>query len=556
MTTLILWLLDRVQSLFRLLGADYGQLRAIVQVKLIMDNRRSLVSLGRYGKPSAESNSNFTRVLGIYTLVGGLISLAMLSTPERDMLFFPLTLQFSYIMALCAMTLISDFSSVILDSSDNQIILPRPVGSRTLWLARIVHISSYLFAIALSLSVGGVLVIGYRFGALAALTFLTMSLLSAVLMVFLTNVFYLVLMRFINEEKLREVINYFQIVMAVLFYGGYQLLPRLIDSREILTQTIEHTWWHYLIPPMWMAATVDVFIQPILDSTHIIFGSLALLMPFAGLWFMNRFLTANFTQKLSGIDNESQSEASPLSAPRTQSVRTNWLEKLATWATTNALERAAFTFTWRITGRDRKFKLKTYPQLGFGLAYVVAMSFQSRSIGSSGFFYLFALYFAGLYVMVAQYQLGISDNYKASWIYGSAPIQAPGDVLSGSLKALIIKLLIPFYTLLASYILYRYGLDKINDVLLAFSNSLIMLVSAALLSTRYMPFSVAPDALKQNNTARGLLVSIVLAIVGLSHFGLTLVPYGVWVAIPASVFTFWYILHQYKKTSWERVEMG
>ncbi|AUD03043.1 hypothetical protein [Spirosoma pollinicola] len=555
MTSLILWLLDRIKPLIRLVGADYGQLRAIVQVKLTMDNRRSSVGLGRYGKAKTESNNNFTRILITYTIVGSIISASMLLIPDQDRLFFPLTLQFSYVMALCAMTLISDFSSVILDSSDNQIILPRPVDSRTLWLARIVHITSYLFGIALSLSAGGVLVIAYRFGPIAGLVFLAMSLLSAVLMVFLTNIFYLMLMRFISEEKLREVINYFQIVMAILFYGSYQVLPRLV-GQDVLTQALDHQWWHYLIPPMWMAGTVDSVAQPILDSTHLVFIALALIMPFGGLWFMNRFLTTGFTQKLSAIDTESRPESFGATSRRTQPDQTSLLTLVSDWFTTNSLERAAFAFTWRITGRDRKFKLKTYPQLGFGLAYVVAMSFQRDSFGSSGFFYLFALYFAGLYVMVAQYQLGISDNYRASWIYGSAPIKTPGDVLSGSMKALIIKLLLPFYCLLACYILYRYGLDKISDVLLAFSNSLVMLLCTSLLSIRFMPFSVAPDALKQNNTARGLLTSLILAVVGFSHYGLTILPYGTWVALPFSIITFWILLRQYQKTTWERIEMG
>lgn len=556
MTNIILWLLDRLQPLIRTVGADYGQLRAIVQVKLTMDNRRSPISLGRYGKQSTESSNSFTRTLGIYAFVGGLISLGMLAIPSRENLFFPLTLQFAYIMALCAMTLISDFSSVILDSSDNQIILPRPVGSRTLWLARVVHISSYLFAIALSLSIVAVLVITFRFGGLAGLLFLTMGLLSAVLMVFLTNVFYLVLMRFISEEKLREVINYVQIVMAVLFYGGYQLLPRLMNTENVLNQSLEHQWWHYLIPPMWMAGAVETVVGPAVDSTHLIFLLLALLTPFAGLWFMNRFLTADFTKKLSGLDQASRSE--PLVQPEqmTRQPTLTWVDQLSNRVTTNPLERAAFAFTWRITGRDRKFKLKTYPQLGFGLAYVVAMSLRGQTFGSSSNFYLFALYFAGLYVMVAQYQLSVSDNYQAAWVYGSAPIRQPGDVLSGSLKALIMKLLTPFYALLAGYILYRYGIDKIGDVLLAFSNSLVMLVSAALLSARYLPFSRAPDALKQNNTARGLLVSLVLGVVGFSHFGLTFIPYGVWVAIPVSLGIIRVLFRQYRRTAWEQVEMA
>ena len=555
MTSVILSLLDRLRPLFRAMGADYGQLRAIVQVKLMMDNRRSIVSLGRYGKQSAENNSSFTRILGIYAFVGGLISLSMLTRSGKDLLFFPLTLQFAYIMALCAMTLISDFSSVILDSSDNQIILPRPVSSRTLWLARIVHITSYLFAIALSLSAVGILVIGYRFGALAGLLFLVMSLLSAVLMVFLTNVFYLVLMQFISEEKLREVINYFQIVMAVLFYGGYQLLPRLMDRQTMLSEALEHQWWHFAVPPMWMAGAVEVFVRPVIDQTHLIYFSLALLMPFAGLWFMNRFLTLDFTQKLSSIDQESGFASSSQSDQSARQTQSGWIDRVSDWITTTPLERAAFTFTWRVTGRDRKFKLKTYPQLGFGLAYVVVMSIQGQSLGRSGFFYLFALYFAGIYVMVAQYQLSVSDNYRASWVYGSAPIREPGEVLSGSLKALIVKLLMPFYVLLAAYILFRYGTDKTPDVVLAFFNSLIMLITAALFSTRHLPFSVEQDALKQNNTARGLLVGLVLGVVGFSHYGLTLVPYGVLCAIPVSAILFWFLFRQYRRTGWMQIEM-
>ncbi|MBN8822911.1 MULTISPECIES: hypothetical protein [unclassified Spirosoma] len=554
MITIILWILDRLKPLFEALGADYGQLRAIVQVKLTMDSRRSFVSLGRYGKQSGESNTNFIRILAIYAIIGGLISFAMLGIAPKENLFLPLTLQFSYIMALCAMTLISDFSSVILDSSDNQIILPRPVSSRTLWLARVVHITSYLFAITLSLTVVSIFILASRFGAASGLLFLLLSLLSAILMVFLTNIFYLVLMKFTSEEKLREVINYFQIVMAILFYGSYQVLPRLIGSERMLQEPLAHQSWHYLIPPMWMAGATESFIQPVFDQTHLIFLALALLTPFTGLWFMNRFLTTDFTQKISSIDQDGQTTPTPIATTSTN--RQSWMEQLADWFTNDSLERAAFAFTWRITSRDRKFKLKTYPQLGFGLAYVIAISFQSGSFSSGSFFYLFALYFGGIYVMVAQYQLRVSDNYRASWVYGSAPIQEPGSILSGSLKAIIIKLLVPFYTLLSSYVLFRYGLDKISDVLLAFSNSLVMLLSAALLSTRSMPFSIEQDAMKQNNTARGLLISLVLALVGFSHYGLTRIPFGVWIALPFSIILCWYLLQQYKKTGWESVEMS
>ena len=415
MTNLILWLLARLQPLIRAAGADYGQLRAIVQVKLMMDSRRNTVNLGRYGKKAnEEANNAFLKTLAIYAVLGSLLSFGMLGVVEPGVIFFPLTLQFAYIMALCALTLISDFSAVILDSSDNQIILPRPVGSRTLWLARIVHIASYLTAIALAVSLGGLLVVSIRFGALAGLVFLIMALLSAVLMVFLTNVFYLALMRFISEDKLREVINYVQIVLAILFYGGYQLLPRLMDTNELFSRALPHVRWHFLVPPMWMAGAVDLVVKPALDSTHLTFLLLALTMPVLGLWSMNRFLTAGFVQQLSSLDRENQPAARRKIStvkPVVELSRGGLVEQLSSWFTRNPLERAAFGFAWRVTGRDRKFKLKTYPQLGFALAYTVGMSFQK----TDGMFYLFALYFSGIYVMVAQLQLSVSDNYRASW---------------------------------------------------------------------------------------------------------------------------------------------
>ncbi len=93
-------------------------------------------------------------------------------------------------------------------------------------------------------------------------------------------------------------------------------------------------------------------------------------------------------------------------------------------------------------------------------------------------------------------------------------------------------------------------------MLLAFSNSLVMLLSSALLSKRYMPFSIAQDALNQNNTSRGVLIAAVLGVVGVAHFGLTYLPYGVWLALPVSLGLFVYLLEQYRKADWGSIEMG
>ncbi len=552
MKPIVLWFVVRLNPLWRVLGADPVALRAIVDVKLTMDNRRSYASIGRYGQSkTGEKNNQFLIVLGIYAFFGLFTGLSMLAIPPKEALFIPLTVTFGYLMVFCAMTLLSDFSSLILDSADNQIILPRPVSGRTLLLSRIVHIAGYLFSITLALSLVGLLVITYRFGPLSGIMFLIMSLLSSILMVFLTNVFYLLLMQFTSEERLREVINYFQIVMAIVFYGSYQLVPRLMD-RDTMTQAVEWKNWFYFVPPMWMAGAVDMVIQPAFDWPHVLLTVLAIMLPFAGLWVMNRVLGPVFNARLAGLEQDSAPAVTQTRPEQASSI----MQRLSHLLTNNPLERAAFGFTWRVTARDRKFKLKTYPQLGFGLAYIIAMSVGGfGSFGKSGGFYLFALYYTGLFVMTAQYQLSASDDFKAAWVYGSAPISRPGEILSGAMKALIAKLMVPFYVLVAIYIAWRFGVDKIDDIVLAFSNSLIISLASAMATERRLPFSMAQDVMKRSNTARGFVVLFILGLIAGAHYGLTLIPYGVWVAVPFSIGIFWYLFSQYRQTSWAQIAL-
>jgi ABC-2 type transport system permease protein len=552
MKPIVLWFVVRLNPLWRVLGADPVALRAIVDVKLTMDNRRSYASIGRYGQSkTGEKNNQFLIVLAMYAFFGLFTGLSMLAIPPKEALFIPLTVTFGYLMVFCAMTLLSDFSSLLLDSADNQIILPRPVSGRTLLLSRIVHIAGYLFSIAIALSLVGLIVVTFRFGLLAGIVFLIMSLLSSILMVFLTNVFYLLLMQFTSEERLREVINYFQIVMAIVFYGSYQLVPRLMD-RDTMMEAVEWQNWFYLVPPMWMAGAVDMVVQPAFDGPHALLTVLAVVLPFAGLWVMNRVLGPVFNARLAGLEQDSTPATIETGPEQTSSM----MQRLSRLLTNNPLERAAFGFTWRVTARDRKFKLKTYPQLGFGLAYIIAMSVGDfGAFGKSGGFYLFALYYTGLFVMTAQYQLSASDDFKAAWVYGSAPISRPGEILSGAMKALIAKLMVPFYVLVAIYIAWRFGLDKIDDIVLAFSNSLIMSLISAMVTERRLPFSMAQDVVKRSNTARGFVVLFILGLIAGVHYGLTLIPYGVWVAVPFSVGIFWYLFSRYRQTGWAQIAL-
>lgn len=554
MTAPTLLITDRLPFLWRFLGVNYGQLRAILVIKLQLDNRRP-VAFNQW-KKAGETNNSYWLSLGLYALLGAGFAFLLALSPAEGIVK-PATLFFSYVLIICTMSLISDFSSVVLDSSDNQIMLFRPVDNRTMLTARVVHITSYLFTIALAVGAVGVLIIGYRFGSVAGLLSLLLCLLTAILAVFLTNVIYLLLMQFVSSERLREVINYVQIGMGVFFYAGYQLLPRMIGSEGLSGQQ-PFVWkaWHYVLPPLWSAGSLDLIINRHADVQHLLLLGLALLVPFIGLYIMTRVLSSAFSSKLANLDQEETVRAATATTGQPVTSSRSLASRLSNWLTSSPLEQAGFTFVWFITGRDRKFKLRTYPGLGFGLAYAVVMSLNQRSSqgpGSSGFT-LFILYFGGVYLITAFIQTAISDNFKAAWIYESAPMRQPGPLLAGGLKALIVKLMIPYYSLLAAYVLYLKGVSVGPDVLLAFVNSLVMLLITAIMSKRHLPFSMAQDVVRNSTTSRSFVSMFIAALIGASHWGLTYIPYGRWVALPVMGGVAYGLFRSYRQTRWAEIE--
>lgn len=554
MKTATLWLIDRLPFLWRALGVNYTQLRAILSVKLTLDNRRPATAFQQYNQKKTESNYSFYISLAIYAFMGIFAALMLALVPPAGIVpaavFF-----FGYVMVICALTLINDFSSVVLDTSDNQIMLFRPVDGRTMLIARIVHVISYLFTLTLAISLAGIVVIGARFGVGAGLLTLLLSLLTAVLMVFITNVLYLGLMQFTSESKLRELINYVQIVTAIGFYAGFQIMPRLIDENSFTAQAFTWTWWHYLLPPFWGAGGLDMVINHHFDGPHWLMVGLMLVMPFAGLWLMARVLAPAFNRTLGGLDAEANDPKQSILADSANSPTQSIADRLGTWLTTNPLELAAFSFVWHISDRDRQFKLRAYPQLGYGLAFVLFTTLRQTGYlgGAKGGAtnHLLILYMGVVFMMAAMGLTAISDNFKAAWVYTSAPITRPGELLAGRFKAVVVKLMVPYFLLLAAYVFYLKGPGVTLDVVLAFVNSLAMLLIGEFFQKRQLPFSASQDALKRNMTARSFLVLPLYGIIGFLHWGLSqYIPYGTVVALPVMAGFVWLLFRAFRQTSW------
>ena len=551
MNVVLIKLLRIFRGPFLWMGVNFDQLLAIVSTKLMMDNRRQIVSYRK--KENAEPANSFLITLFFYALFGGFIAMGIASISS---FILAMTLFFSYVMVMIAMTLITDFSSILLDTSDNTIVLPRPVSSRTLFVSRLVHILLYLGQIMVGLVLIPSIVTWFKYGFVTMIFFLLGTTLAVVTGVFITNAFYLLILQFASEEKLRNVINYFQIIMAVAVMGSYQILPRLLGRFELEDYVFEIQWWNYLTPPIWMAGAMEAIYYKLTDPPHIILSVMAIVFPILGIYLVNKYLTPVFGRKLGiiGVDGASKSE---------RKATSNFIKKISAFITKGSLERGAFELVYNLLSRDRKIKLKVYPSIGYMLIFGMIFLLRDRQSLATTWhelpqtqYYLVLIYLAFMVLQITIYEIPYSDDFKASWIYFSAPLKRPGEILTATVKAVLVRLFIPIYVAMSVIVLFIWGPSAIDDIVFGLFSNLIMFLIILLINKRQLPFSIAPTARNQSgNFIRSMLMLALIGITGLSHYLVTKLPMVMLVAIPLQLVLLYVMYEAYRKTTWDQVSL-
>ncbi len=555
MTTFYLKILNLFRPIFTRLGVNFKQLRAIVEVKLKMDNRRS--RFNQMSGKKKESNSSFYWTLLIYTLLSSIFGFFVYFSASVTAVY---SLAFAYIMFMLAMTLITDFSAVILDSNDNAVLLPRPIDDRTLLIARITHILMYLLSMMFALSLPVLVATIAKYGVFVGIIFLIISLLSLILIVFLTNIFYLVLMKFTSEEKLRNVINSFQIILTFIFMGGYRVVGRLVDVNALQSNLeLNTSWWHYLVPPIWMGNCMNVAINHHFETPKFVFIFLTLTMPFVVVYLVNNVFSGIFNQKIAGMDVAKRKEKLP-----NQAKIGGFVEKMAQIFTGTPMERGAFEFVWKITSRDRKFKLRVYPSMAYLLIYPIFMfgsgknegdfSQQLEQFRDSQWTAIIMIYFSFVLLMTIRQQISQSEEFKASWVFNLAPIKHPGEILSGAFRSVLVKFMLPIILFLALFLSVIWGVEMLDD--LAFGA--LTLININLLNSigmsNKLPFSTEVNNKGGGgNFARTMLFMFATGVIGFVHYFLMKVPFVIPVFAIIQLFLALYLLKKFREVSWEKV---
>lgn len=528
MEKILLRLLFLFRGVFKRQGVDVTQMFLIVQIKLLMDKRRVHVGWRRKQNENESYNSKLWLAFIVYGFLGFFIAVAISIIPN---FLLGLIIFHSYLLFMMALTLITDFSAVLLDTTDNQVILPRPVSSKTLFMARSMHIFVYLLQFTIILAICPVVAIFIKYGLLTGLASILTTILTVLFAVFVTYLLYLLILRVSSEEKVKEVITFFQIFMTILFAVGYQVVPRLINLEE-MSSAFNLQWYSYLLPPVWMSLMLETVHSAIFDIIHIGMTLLAIGVPVITFWLLVKYFAPSFAAKLAASNRDSVGKQS--TAGTVQQHRKTLSEKLAVWFCKSSLERAGFTITWKITGRDKSFRMQFYPSLAYILVFVFIFVFNrgqqmaehwQQLPGTNKFLWL--IYLPMFSVLGGISLLSFNENFQAAWVYYCTPINRPGEIVSGMLKALLAKYFIIIYTVMFVFALYIWGLPVIDDFIFGFFNSVMCFFIQASLSPTYLPFSMQPNVKQQSGRFVMMILQILLIslMVGL-HYGV--IRFGWW----------------------------
>ncbi|MFS0690891.1 hypothetical protein AB1K89_16780 [Sporosarcina sp. 179-K 8C2 HS] len=513
-------LLSKFKRLFIKAGIDYDAMETILRMKLTMDGRRTPTIFNAQKK---KEGNQFLKSLWIYGLYGLMVIPFLLFGDGHYI--FQMSIVFGIIMFILTTTMVSDFSSVLLDVRDKTILQTKPMSSKTLGTAKTIHILIYMFFIA-GAFIAIPLVVGlFAKGIMFTLVFLVALMLTMLFIVVVTSLVYFAVLRFFDGEKLKDIINYVQILLSVGVIVGYQIVIRAFDFVDInLTYTF--SWWHVFLPPIWFGSAFEILLNQDFSNVLILLSALALLVPIVSMYVYVR-LMPSFERNMDKLMSESKNKRK----------KSNWWVDL--WAKLccrSRDEKAFFRFGALMMQQEREFKLKVYPALGFSLVFPFIFIFtelQMRTLAdiSTGKMFLL-IYFGNMMIPSIIHTMQFSINHKGSWLFKAAPIQQPGAAYSGTLKAFLVKLYLPIFVLLSIAFIAIFSWRIVPDLFAVLLGAILhTLLTYKWLNSGAFPFTQSFEFAQAEGSAKMFLLTFSAGIFVIGHLIASAITGGVYAYI-------------------------
>jgi ABC-2 type transport system permease protein len=546
-------------SFYRSIGVDTAKLKAIVTTKLIMDDRRPN-SIQQTRRKKEKQVSLATVGTMVMSALIGLLYLLVFSIGTE--IVTQLTFYFTLFFFMLSLTLISDFTSVLIDVRDNYIILPKPVNDRTFVVARLLHIFIHLCKIVLPMSIAGLCFMAINYSIYGCVLFLLLILFNTAISIFFINALYILILKFTTPQRFQSIISYVQIFFAIFMYGSYQFFPRMINQLNLDDFDISSVNGIAAFPIYWLANSWQVLYTFGGNAVQIGLAVAGLLLPFISIFVVVRYMAPSFNRKLALLNNSSSTPEKTVGKKGTQ--KGSYAQFLSKVFTYNNAEKAGFLFTWKMTSRSRDFKVKVYPSMGYMIVYVVVFFMNSRNMSladlhdessNARLMILGALYFTSFLLMMAIGQIVYSEKFKASWIYYTSPVEKPGEIILGAAKAAILKFYIPIVVIITVAGVVLIGPKVLPNIILGLFNEVLIAAVLVYAGNKIFPFSLQQNNnVKAGSFLRTLFVLFISGLIGFGHYLIYSILPAVAICAVLSIIASWLLLDSIKKISWQKIK--
>ncbi|WP_372867775.1 hypothetical protein [Planomicrobium okeanokoites] len=519
------------KGLFRRFGVDYDVMMLILRIKLTMDERRVPTVFNEMGKK--KEGNQFLKSLWIYGIYS-LLLLPFLFIGENYI--FQMSIMFGMILFILMTSMIADFTSVLLDVRDKNVLQTKPVDKKTITVAKTIHIMIYMSFVTGAFVALPLVVSLYRHGPLFSLVFLVEIIFAMLLVVVLTSLLYLFVLRYFDGERLKDIINYVQILLSVGLVVGYQVLIRAFEFSD-LNINYSFSWWHFLIPPIWYGAPFEMVLNGNTAWHMIAFTVLAVLVPIVAIFVYSR-LMPSFERNLEKMLSDTKSRK-----PGRHLLDGFWAKLLCR----SKEERVFFRFSALMMKKEREFKLKAFPNLALSVVFPFLFIFNElriRSLAdiSEGNMFLF-IYFCNIMIPGTIFMLKFSGSYKGGWIFKAAPISRETAPYSAAIKAFLAKLYLPVFLGVGIIYVGIFSFRILPDLVVVLLAAILQsLITYHMMKDEDFPYTRSFEFAQDPGTARMFMLTLIIgAFVGV-HFIARLLDFGIYIYMAlliAAIFVSW-----------------
>ena len=493
--------LDLFKPLFNGLKVNYEKLRAILKVKLIMENRRTSAFSNSFSGQESNSkisqffqNSNFFKRGYILFLIYGLILAGLCASIDDIKIRY--TVLFAVGMFLFFAGIIVDFTEVLIDTRDRDILLYKPVGEKEINLARLISLIIYVVKLALIMFGPALLLTLVKRPQEVPILLVEVVMLSVSLVMF-EYIFYYVLFRIFKNLNIKSIITTVQVLIFVVLMIGFQVFGHIVD-KEMAIKIFSSEAFKYLFIPMWFTGPFELLYGNF-ETINIIYTVL-LIVFFIGFIAINTAISKDFEEILSKKDKVIINKKS------------SFLQRLTNkFFAKNDMERAGVNMVFWMKGSDEKLKFQLGSISLMIIVYPLIFLFAAFKNGSDPMadmvlrdharFVTLINYMSSMMALGIWQILNYATNYKASVIHlitGNLRLKEfRNGVKKGGLFSFIFVPVLINAMLMSLFVKNAWFIDYINPIIFIMLSGII----ASDLLLKNIPFSL--DITKIKNGQKG-----------------------------------------------------